>query len=210
MVIMGRGLAAWLLVTLTAAAPATAPRDVVQNALTRVAAILELKPDGEYVARPQLIEKRRTEIRKVARDVFDFDEMARRSLSRHWASRSTGDHMEFVTLFTDMLERVYVSRIELLAGEKVSVLSETMDGNYATVRSRISGKRHDTTLDYRLHLDEGRWLVFDIVLDGVSFVSTYRAEFDRVIRASSYETLVERLRQKQVPVDGFGPRVETH
>jgi phospholipid transport system substrate-binding protein len=208
---MGKGFAAWLLVTLATAAPATPPRDVVQNALTRVAAVLEMQmPDGEQVTRGQLVERRRAELRKIAKDVFDFDEMARRALSRHWANRSTADHAEFVTLFTEMLERAYVGRIESLAGERVSILGETIDGNYATVRSRITGKRHDTTLDYRLHLDEGRWQVFDIVIDGVSFVSTYRAEFDRVIRTSSYTGLVERLRQKQLEVEAFSSRIETH
>jgi len=200
---MGRSLAAWFLVTFAAASPATAPRDVVQIALTRVVAVLESQPDFDRGTHVDFAEKRRVEIRKIAADLFDYQEMSRRALSRHWAAHTPSQHTEFVGLFTDLLERSYVGRIEAFTGEKISIIGQSVDANYATVRSRITGKRRETTLDYRLYLDDGRWRVYDIVIDGVSFVSTYRNEFDRVIRASSYATLVERMKQKQLAVDAL-------
>jgi len=146
-------------------------------------------------------ERVRGEIRRIATDLFDFDEVARRALSRHWAGRTRAEQTEFTSLFTDLLERSYVGKIETYSGEKIVYTGEVVDGNYATVRSRIiTRRRTDTALDYRMHEIDGRWKVYDVLIDGVSFVSTYRSEFNRVIQSSSYEELIERLRKKRIDV----------
>jgi phospholipid transport system substrate-binding protein len=198
---MGKALAAWLMVAGAVAAPATSPREVVQSAVARVIiAIQEAdlhRPDAEPGS-PKHLEER-VEIRRVARGLFDFEEMARRTLSRHWAGRSAEEQAEFVKLFTDLLERTYIGRIESYAGEKILYVGESIDARYATVRSKIVTRRKtETALDYRLHLLDGRWKVYDVLLDGVSFVSTYRSEFNRIIQLSSYASLVDQLRKKRV------------
>jgi phospholipid transport system substrate-binding protein len=101
-----------------------------------------------------------------------------------------------------------MSRLESYAGETISYPTEVVDGNYATVRSRIVTRRSETALDYRLHLDGGRWRVFDISVDGVSFVSTYRSEFNRIIQASSYSSLLDRLRKKRIEIDALARRTD--
>ena len=74
-----------------------------------------------------------------------------------------------------------------------------MDGHYATVRSRIVTRRPtEIAVDYRLQLRDGRWRAYDVLLDGVSFVATFRAEFDRIIQQSSYSGLVDKLRKRAV------------
>ena len=183
--------AALMLFTSLAGSPATTPREVVQAAVDRVVAVLE---GGE--ARP------RAELRKIAVELFDFDEMARRTLTRHWTGRTRAEQAEFVTLFTDLLERSYVGRIEGYTGEKIAYVGEAVDGGYAIVRSRIVSPRGraETALDYRLHRRDGRWKVYDVVIDGVSFVSTYRGQFNRVISVSSYGALVESLRKGRVSI----------
>jgi phospholipid transport system substrate-binding protein len=205
---MDKSIAAALMVfaSLTGS-PAATPKQVVQAAVDRVVSVLE---GGEAsLARADRVEPRvptetrpRPEIRKIAGDLFDFDEMARRTLSRHWAARSRAEQAEFVTLFTDLLERSYIGRIEGYAGEKITYIGETVDGGYAVVRSRIVPQRgrKETALDYRLHRRDGRWKVYDVLIDGVSFVSTYRSQFNRVISASSYNGLVETLRKGRIPI----------
>jgi phospholipid transport system substrate-binding protein len=118
-----------------------------------------------------------------------------------WTARTPAERAEFVGLFTDLLERAYIGRIESYAGEKIVYPSEKVDGDFAVVRSRIVPRRrtadsrvHDTVLEYRLMRRERRWKVYDVLIDGVSFVSTYRSQFDRIIKSSSYATLVDRLR----------------
>ncbi len=207
-------MAAWLFITAVAAAPAQTPRDIVQAAVGRVVAVLEeaqvTRAAGETTpARTTVLERARVEIRRVASELFDFEEIARRALSRHWAGRSRAEQAEFVALFTGLLERAYVGKIEAYSGEKIVYTGESVDGDYATVRSRIiTRRRTEMALDYRLHLRDGRWKVYDVLIDGVSFVSTYRSEFNRVIQSSSYGELVERLRRKQIDLQTVGDRTE--
>ncbi len=205
---MGKGIAAWLLVA-AAAAGTMSPRDVVQTAVTRVLTLAAESGDTERTTRSDQTDRRRAEMRRLAAEIFDFEEMGRRALSRHWAGRSKAEQTEFVSLFTDLLERTYVARIEQYAGEKITYPNEIIDGNYATVRSRVMTRRRaETTLDYRLHLDGGKWRVFDISVDGVSFVATYRSEFSRIIQQSSYASLVERMRKKRIEIDALARRTE--
>jgi phospholipid transport system substrate-binding protein len=207
---MGKALAAWLLITAAVATPAVAPRDVVQSAVGQVVAVLEeaqaSRQQPSRAAMPA-VERTRTELRRIAADLFDFAEISRRALSRHWAGRSRAERREFIGLFTDLLERSYVGKIESYSGEKIVYIGETVDGDYASVRSRIITKRrNDTTLDYRLQRVEGRWKVYDVLIDGVSFVSTYRSEFNRIIQSASYDELLERLRKKQIEIRTVGTR----
>jgi phospholipid transport system substrate-binding protein len=201
---MSKALAAWLLVAVATAGTITAPREVVQGAVTRILTIVQEQPDADRTTRADFVEKRRAEMRRIAAETFDFEEMARRALGRYWVDRTAAQRREFVDLFTDMLERSYIDRIESYAGERIADMGQTIDGVYATVRSRIVSPRHaETTLDYRLHLEHARWRVFDLAVDGVSFVGTYRSEFARVIQTSSYESLVERMRKKRIQIDAL-------
>jgi phospholipid transport system substrate-binding protein len=200
---MGKSVLALLLVA--AAASGTSPREVVQRAVTRVVALLDGggqaspgEPSGVLGAVSSA--RRRAQIRAVADELFDFEEVARRALSVHWAARTPTERTEFVGLFTDLLERAYLGRIEAYAGETIAYAAEKVDGDFAVVRSRIVPRRrsearaHDTALEYRLLRKDGRWKVYDVLIDGVSFVSTYRSQFDRIIKGSSYASLVDRLR----------------
>jgi len=195
---MGKAFMAWLLVASAVAAPATSPSDLVQSAVGRVVAVVQRpQPDGDLSpAQRQAREQRRLEVRRIAADLFDFDEISRRALSRNWTSRSPDEQTEFVRLFTSLLERTYLGRIESYSGEKILYLGEVVDGPFATVRSKVVTKRRtETPLDYQLHLRDGRWKVYDVLIDHVSFVATYRSEFARIIQRESYAALVERLRK---------------
>ena len=190
---MGKALAAWLMVAGAAvASPVTGPREAVESAIVQVLSVIQ---DGEVNGKA--VTDRRAAVRRIARELFDYDEMTRRTLSRHWAQRTPEEQTEFVALFSDLLERSYMSRIEAYSGERITFLGESIDGGFATVRSKVTtARRSETILDYRMHVRDGRWQVYDVLIDGVSFVSTYRSQFDRVIQAESYRTLVDRLRKK--------------
>ena len=203
---MGKSIVALLLVAAATASTAS-PRDVVQRAVTRVIELMDVSGQAAPHERGGVTGalasvKRRMQIRAIAEELFDFEEVSRRALSVHWAARTPAERAEFVALFTDLLERAYVGKIEAYAGEKIVYPAEKVDGDFAIVRSRIvpkkrtadSGVRGETGLEYRLLRKDGRWKVYDVLIDGVSFVSTYRSQFDRIIKASSYSTLVDRLR----------------
>lgn len=204
---MGKALAAWLMVAGAMAATSASPREVVQSAVKRVIVVLQQaesdRSESEQVGRLSL-ERHRADIRRIANELFDFDDMARRSLSRHWTTRTAEEQAEFVRLFTALLERSFIGRIETYSGEKITYVGEAIDEGYATVRSRVmTGHRTETAVDYRLQLRDGRWKVYDVLIDGVSFVSTYRSEFNRIIQLSSYSTLIDKMRKRAIDTAGL-------
>lgn len=172
--------------TVAAAAIAAEPTDALKARVDRVLRLLEEPGD------------RRAEIRQVAEEIFDFEEMSRRALGRHWNARTPEERREFVTLFTDLLERSYVGRIESGRGGKVLYTGETVNGDEATVRTRIvTPQRTEVPADYRMHRRDGRWQVYDVNVEGISLINNYRSQFNSVIQSSSYAALVERLRSKE-------------
>jgi len=199
---MGKAFMAWLLVASAVAAPTVGPREIVEAAVSRVVlAIQRVNMESSDPPRPSrlAVEQRRLEVRRIAADLFDFDEISRRALSRHWTARGPEEQAEFVRLFTDLLERTYLGRIESYSGEKIVYLGETVDGPFATVRSKVvTRRRGETPIDYRLHLRDGRWKVYDVLIDHASFVATYRSEFSRILQKEPYPALVERLRKQNV------------
>jgi len=153
------------------------------------------------LARPVNADKRRSELRRAAEELFDFGEMSRRALARHWSERSSQEREEFVRLFTDLLERSYLSKIENWSGEKVLFVSETIDGDYAAVRSKIvTVRKQEVPVEYRLYRAGQRWQVYDVLFEGVSFIATYRSQFNRIIQASSFAGLMDKMREKEVEV----------
>jgi phospholipid transport system substrate-binding protein len=198
---MGKAFVAWLVVASAMAAPVTGPGEVVQSAVSRVVVAVQRTGTDAHAsqAQNQVRQQRRLELRRVAAELFDFEEISRRALSRHWAARTPEEQAEFTRLFTDLLERTYVGRIESYSGESIVYLGEAVDGPFATVRSKVVTRRRiETPFDYRLHLREGRWRVYDILIDHVSFVATYRSEFARIIQRESYAALVERLHKQNL------------
>jgi phospholipid transport system substrate-binding protein len=181
---------AWLLVGEAAmASPAVGPREAVEAAVGRALSILrDGKADGILVA------DRSEEIKRIVREMFDFDEISRRALSRYWQALTPEEQGEFVMLFRDLLERSYMAQIEASGGERIAFVGESIGGDSATVRSKVVTRQGtEIPLDYRLHVRDGRWRIHDVVVRGISLISSYRAQFDRVIRAESYNALRDRL-----------------
>jgi phospholipid transport system substrate-binding protein len=141
---------------------------------------------------------RRVALRDAAIEIFDFAEITRRALGRHWQTATSAERDELVQLLTALLERAYLGRLEQYSGETIAVLGETLDGDLATVRTRLVGKSGvETPIDYRLHRAGERWLVYDVSVEGVSLVANYRAQFNAILRDSSPQALVTRLRARQ-------------
>ena len=143
------------------------------------------------------IRERRAKIRQVVLQRFGFTEMSRRSLGRYWNERTPEERTEFVSLYTDLLERAYIDRIDGYTGEQVVYLGESIDGDYSEVRSKIVTKRNqEIPIIYRLQLASTNWEVYDVIVEGVSLVNNYRTQFSKIIRTSSYQELVKKMQVK--------------
>jgi phospholipid transport system substrate-binding protein len=175
-------------------AVAGVPTDQLKAQIDRVLKTLEdpeLKKEGR-------VKDRRAAVRKIANDIFDFSETARRSLGRHWQGRTQAERDEFVQLFSDLLERSYISKIETYGGEKIAYLGDTLEGEQAKVQTKLVTKASgDIPIEYRMHKKGDRWLVYDVVIEGVSLVANYRTQFNKIIQTSSFQELVNKMKNKQ-------------
>jgi phospholipid transport system substrate-binding protein len=173
---------------------AGAPTDQLRGAIDRVIKTLE----DPTLKAPDKVKERRSEVRKIANDTFDFKETAQRSLARHWQARTEKEREEFIVLFGELMERSYISKIEIYGGEKILYTGESVDGDIATVRTKILAKGGtDVPVDYRLLRRGDRWLVYDVSVEGVSLVNNYRTQFNKIIQTSSYQELVKKMKTKQ-------------
>lgn len=170
------------------------PTEQLKAYVDQVIKILEdptLKTEGK-------ITERRTALRRVANDAFDVTEISKRALARHWQGRTIQEREEFVRLFQDLLEHTYFPTIERYSGEKVRYLREEREGDFAAVSTKITTKQgQEVPVDYRMLRREDRWLVYDVVVEGISLISNYRTQFNKIVQTSSYEELVKKLKTKQ-------------
>lgn len=189
-------LAVALVVVLAAPAGAGPATDQLRKSVDQAVAIL----NDSALASPAKATERRAAIRKVAQGIFDFPEMARRALGQHWHKLDEGDRQEFSQLFSQLLEQAYASRIEHYEGEPVSYVGETVapDGSTATVKTEVALRNGNAVpIQYNLLRRGDRWLVYDVFIEGISLVANYRVQFDRVLRAGSYDDLVKRMRARE-------------
>ncbi len=169
------------------------PLDVVKVSVFRVLALARSQPGGEGDGRQQ-----RAEIRQVAEGLFDFDGMARRLLADRWQDGTPQEQKEFVRLFTDLLERSYLTMVATHPPLAVTFQDESISGPYAQVRSRlVTDRGEEMPIEYRLADSNGRWAVYDVVVGGVSLISSYRSQFTSILRRSSFAQLLERMRGRE-------------
>jgi len=147
--------------------------------------------------------------RKVAIQVFGLAEAAQEALGAHWEARTPAEREEFIQLFADLLEAAYIAQLDKQQGLRMRYVGETVEGDRATVRARLITRRgNESILEARLARREGRWLVLDVSLGGIGLVANFRSQFDRIIRRSSYQGLVQTLRAKRDELGGSRGRRE--
>jgi phospholipid transport system substrate-binding protein len=181
-----------LAVAVSAPAEAGIPTDQLKGATDRV---LKLLQDPALKAQE---EARRKQIRAVADEIFDWKETGKRALARHWPGRSPQEQEEFSALFADLIERSYVGKIARYAGERVVYAGETVEGDQATVKTKlVTTSNAEIPIDYRMQKEGDRWRAYDVVIEGVSLVANYRSQFNRIIQQSGYAELINKLKAKQ-------------
>ena len=144
---------------------------------------------------------RRKQLREIADGLFDFEEMSRRTLATHWQKRTPDERQQFSTLFADLLENTYFTQIDTYSGGgTVKYVAENVTGDQATVRTVIvTAKGTEIPADYRMHQKAGKWLVYDVSIEGVSLVNNYRAQFNQIIQRGGFADLVQKLQKKSIP-----------
>lgn len=174
---------------------AGAATDQLKQSVDKIQTILadpSLKGDAKAASRRQ-------KLKEVVSERFDFNEMAKRSLGSQWQKRTVNEQQEFVRLFTELLEGTYLSKLEEYSGEKIQFVNERQEKDFAEVNTKLINKKgEEFALDYRLLNLNGDWKVSDVVIENISLVNNYRSQFNRVLSRSSFEDLLQAMKQKKI------------
>jgi phospholipid transport system substrate-binding protein len=169
------------------------PTEAIRGAVSQGIEILKNAKLDTQQQRAKVIDQ----LRQIVYPLFDFNEMAMRSLGANWRRLNPQQQKEFVSVFTALLEKTYADQIHLYNGQKVVYTGENIDGNYAQVESRIIDKNNQTySVVYRLHNVDGKWKIYDVVAENISLVNNYRSQFNRVIAKSSFEELLRTMKEQ--------------
>ncbi len=131
--------------------------------------------------------------------IFNFEEMSKRALSQYWKKRTPEERKEFVELFTNILKESYIGKTDTYTGEKIVLIREKQDEkDYASVQTKIiTSSGSEVAVDYRMMNNEGKWTIYDVIIEGVSLVNNYRSQFNNILVKSTYEELVLKMKEKK-------------
>lgn len=141
-------------------------------------------------------EERRTKLRQIMIERFDFNEMAKRSLGTQWSKITPEEQADFVKIFSDLLAKTYMNRIEKVTRDMVKVESENLDFPKSVVKSKVTSDGDVFPLDYRLQNVNGTWKVYDVIIENIGLVANYRNEFAGIVRSSGFTGLMDGLKKK--------------
>lgn len=176
------------------------PLEMIRSTTKQALAILQDPFYQEQDRRQERIEK----LKEVILPQFDSWEIAKRALGVHWRNRTEDERKEFIQLFIELVEKSYGNTLDRYTNNVQFFFDqERIEDNFAEVDTRILPPSQDKpfSLNYRLHRVEGKWLIYDVVIENVSMVRNYRSQFSRIINKSSYEGLVQAIERKLKELD---------
>jgi phospholipid transport system substrate-binding protein len=168
--------------------------DQVRAILNRV---ISIQTDPRYKG-PESRNQRRLAIKEVIGRSFNFDAMATQALDLHWAKLTEAQRQEFKTVFQDLFQESYTKLVlDFLKEEKIVYAKEEPLKDRTAVTTVIMRANEDIPVDYSLSPVNGKWLVDDVKIDGVSIVQNYRKSFSRLIQQESFESLLKKMKFQQ-------------
>jgi phospholipid transport system substrate-binding protein len=166
------------------------PKAEIQKTLDSIIATVQANPGD--AAKPA----RREKLREIINPKFDFDEMSRRSLGSNWNEITPAEQKDFTTVFSELLARTYLSKIETVKPGMVKVESEQVEGPKAVVKTVVLSQGDTFPIDYKMMYRDNGWRVYDVVIENIGLVANYRNEFSGIIRKDKFSGLMEKLRAK--------------
>jgi phospholipid transport system substrate-binding protein len=198
-------LAGLLIAALVAPVAAAAPdpstaRETVARTIEQVFEVIQDKE----ASTPERVER----IERIADPHFDWDLMARLVLARNWPKLTPEQRREFQDEFRRHLRLTYGKRLETYSGESIEVGDARAEANGdASVMTTVRGGRFEgTKVAYRMRARDGNWLVIDVIIEGVSLISNFRAQIQEIVSSKGVEQLIDTLRAKRPDEIGVEPK----
>jgi phospholipid transport system substrate-binding protein len=167
--------------------------DFVRTSVDKVLTILR---DPAYKVESTR-EVQRQKLRTLVEILFDYDEISKRALGRNRKAFTPEQMDEFSDLFTRLLEKTYLNKIQKYSDEKVIYGKATMlSENKAEVKTNVVTASKQIPINYRVIYKHGEWRGYDVLIEGVSLVRNYRSQFNKILQKKSPEGLLQQLREK--------------
>ncbi len=174
-----------------ASADETSPKQVVSSTIEGIIAVLEARDDKTTVN-----DADREGIRKVVKGKFDYREMSRRSVGKPWKKMDEANKQAFTELFRQVLEYSYGNQLAGYHGQKVVFEDAEFKKDKARVKGAVVDSSKSIPMEYRLHQTDTGWQVYDIKIEGVSLVTTFRKDFKSIIKKQGVDGLMAILEKK--------------
>jgi len=127
---------------------------------------------------------------------FNFQLMARLALGETWTTVDKNERRHFVELFSELLKNTYIRRVESYSGEQIVFTRQIVKNNLALIFSKYEKNNQDFTINYKMQNNNGKWLVYDVVIEGVSVIKQYRRQFAQILQNETMQGLIKRLDKK--------------
>ena len=188
------GLLAFVLAIRPLPVNAGEPNDQLKGTIDSILVILQ----DVNLKGPENKGPRRAALSKVVSKRFSFKEMSKRSLGKNWKGRTPAEKKEFTSAFKDLIQNSYFTKMESYTDEKIIYDNERTKGKSSIIKTLvITTKGTEIPIDYRLKQNKkGEWLVYDIVVEGISLISNYRSSFAAELKKGSFGDLVASLKKK--------------
>src|SRR3990167_7167217 len=175
----------FLLVSVSASLQAVEPGKLIMDTIDK--GILILKDPA--LKGEEKVQERRQKL---------FEEMSKRALGLYWKKCSPEEKKEFVELFTSILKDAYIGKTDTYSGEKIVLIKEKIESNYANVQTRfVTINGTEVLVGFCMMDTQEKWKVYDVVIEGVSMVNNYRNQFNSILVKSSYKELVQKIKEKK-------------
>ena len=172
---------------------AGAPMSTVE---ANVKKVLDVLRDSKLKG-PSAKEIKKEKLRVIYKGMFDEVEFSRRTMARNWTKLSPAQQTEFIVLFEQVLEKSYVDKILSYTDQKIEFYKEDiLSESQAEIQTKIVTSSNEIPISYRVILKEGKWRVYDVVVENVSLVQNYRTQFNDILANKTPEQLLEILRKK--------------
>ena len=176
-----------------ASARAGDPTDQIRQTSDKLLSVV----DNPALKGPAQDAERQKQMRTVVDERFDWAAMSRSAYGKGWRDLTQAQRTEFTGLFSELIEKTYMSKVESYSGEKILYKGDKVDGVYGVVDVVIVTLRGtDIPVSYRVLKKGPEWLVYDISIEGVSLVNNYRSQIGAILNNSSFDNLLVRLRAK--------------
>jgi len=167
---------------------ASSPTDDVRTSVDGILVILK----NEALDNQQ----KRAQMSTIINQRFDFRAMSQRTLATNWKKTSDVQKKQFVELFSQLIESSYVGKLEDYTDEKVTYPGEKVKGRKAVVETLIVTSSGDVPVNYRLYSKGDQWLVYDVIIEGVSLISNYRSSYQEIMKDEGFDGLISKMQAK--------------